>query len=267
MPGTQRADKSGKRRSHSRFVGVDLLRGLAIAMMVGYHFCYDLAYFGFASWSPDDMLIRWGWVAWRDLIVASFLLLVGLSRVLNATFKPSAADFWKRWGQIAVGALLVSLASRGFAGERWIYFGILHFIAVALPLCRLVLYRTRSALWIALLGGTALAAGLLISTPAMDAPPLNILGFAAHKPPTEDYVPLFPWIGVVLIGLAGGVLWRSRDFAPLHALDRVRALVPAPVQRALAGAGRWSLSIYLVHQPVLMSMLTVIAGVARSRTH
>lgn len=254
-------------RKSSRFEGVDLLRGLAIVMMVVYHFCYDLAYFGFASWRPDDMLTRWGWIAWRDVIVASFLLLVGLSRALNAEFKPSSADFWKRWGQIAVGALLVSLASRGFAGERWIYFGILHFIAVALLLCRLVLYRTQSALWIALLGGTALAAGLLITTPALDALPLNILGFAAHKPPTEDYAPLFPWIGVVLIGLAGGVVWRSRDFAPLHALERLRALVPAPVRRALAGAGRWSLSIYLVHQPVLMGMLTVIASVARSRTH
>lgn len=267
VPGTQRADKSGKRDTHSRFVGVDLLRGLAIVMMVGYHLCFDLAYFRFVSWSPDDMLIRWGWIAWRDLIVASFLLLVGLSRALNATFKPAAADFWRRWAQIAGAALLVSLASYGFAGERWIYFGILHFIAVALLLCRLVLYRTQSALWIALLGGTALAAGLLISTPAMDALPLDILGFEAHKPPTEDYVPLFPWIGVVLIGLAGGVLWKSRDFAPLHALDRLRALIPAPVQRTLAGAGRWSLSIYLVHQPVLMGMLTVIASVARSRTH
>ncbi len=263
MPASERLDRSGRQRVDSRFAGVDLLRGLAIAMMVGYHFCYDLAYFRLASWSPDEMLIRRGWIAWRDLIVASFLLLVGLSRALNAEFKPSAADFWKRWGQIAAGALLVSLASRGFAGERWIYFGILHFIAVALLLCRLVLYRTRSALWIALLGATALAAGALIWTPAMDAFPLDILGFAAHKPPTEDYVPLFPWIGVVLIGLAGGVLWRSRDFAPLHALDRLRALVPAPVQRALAGAGRWSLSIYLVHQPILIGMLTAVVAARR----
>jgi uncharacterized membrane protein len=263
MPGTQRADQSGKRRTQPRFVGVDLLRGLAIAMMVGYHFCYDLAYFRFASWSPDDMLVRWGWIAWRDLIVASFLLLVGLSRALNAEFKPSAPDFWKRWAQIAGAALLVSLASYGFAGERWIYFGILHFIAVAFLLCRLVLYRTRSAPWIALLGGTALAAGALISTPAMDAAPLNILGFAAHKPPTEDYVPLFPWIGVVLLGLAGGVMWRSRDFAPSDALERLRALVPAPVQRSLAGAGRWSLSIYLVHQPILMGLFTVVVAARR----
>jgi uncharacterized membrane protein len=256
-------DKSSEQRVQSRFVGVDLLRGLAIAMMVGYHCCYDLAYFRFASWSPDDMLIRWGWIAWRDLIVASFLLLVGLSRALNAAFKPSASDFWKRWRQIAAGAALVSLGSLGFAGERWIYFGILHFVAVALVLCRLVLYRTQSAPWIAVLGGMALAAGVLISTPAMDAAPLNILGFVAHKPLTEDYVPLFHWIGVVLIGLAGGLLWRSHDFAPVAAASRLRAVVPVPVQRVLAAAGRWSLSIYLVHQPILMGVFTMVAAVRR----
>jgi len=259
--------KPGYPRTDSRFVGVDVLRGLAIVMMLAYHFCYDLAYFGFVSWRPVDMLIDWGWIAWRNLIVASFLVLVGLSRTLGAVFKPSPSDFWLRWAQIAGGAALVSLASFGFAGQRWIYFGILHFIAVALLLCRLVLSRAKSVAWIAVTAGMALAAGLLFSTPSMDSPPLNIVGFAAHKPPTEDYVPLFPWIGVVFIGLAGGLLWRSRDFVPVPTLSHLRAVIPVSVQRTLAGMGRWSLSIYLVHQPVLMGIFTLVASVARSRTH
>ncbi|MDE2137429.1 MAG: DUF1624 domain-containing protein [Gammaproteobacteria bacterium] len=254
-------------RKGSRFEGVDLMRGLAIVMMVAYHFCYDLAYFGFASWRPDDMLADWHWIAWRNLIVASFLVLVGVSRALNAAFKPSAPDFWRRWVQIGGGAILVSVASYGFAGQRWIYFGILHFVAVALLLCRLVLWRTRSAPWIAAAGGVALIAGLVFSTPSMDSPPLDIFGFAAHKPPTEDYVPLFPWIGVVLIGLAGGLNWGSRGFEPVAALGRWRAAIPRPVQRALAGLGRWSLSVYLVHQPVLMGLCAAVASVVRPHSH
>jgi uncharacterized membrane protein len=247
-------------------VGVDLLRGLAITMMFAYHFCYDLAYFGFAPWTPDDMLIESGWIGWRDLIIISFLALVGFSRALSMMFKPSWSDFWKRWAQIAGGATLVSLASYGFAGERWIYFGILHFVAVAILLHRLMLFRLKSALWFATLGGTAIFAGFLFSTSALDSPPLNILGFAAHKPQTDDYVPLFPWIGVVLIGLAGGLFWKAHDFAPVAGLSRLRAVVPTPLQKALALMGRWSLTIYLVHQPILIGMLTVIASLVRSRT-
>ena len=247
----------------TRFAGIDQLRGLAIALMVAYHSCYDLAYFGFASWRPDDMLSEWPWITWRNLIVASFLVLVGLSRALNVTFRPSARDFWRRWAQIAAAALLVSLASYGFAGERWIYFGILHFVAVALLVCRLVLLCTRSAALIALAGTVALVAGVAFSSSAFDARPLGILGFAAHKPPTEDYVPLFPWIGVVLIGLAGGLLWKSRGFAPLAPFRALRAVTPRPVQGLLAGAGRWSLTIYLVHQPVLMGVLALVQAARR----
>jgi uncharacterized membrane protein len=250
----------------NRFVGVDLLRGLAITMMFAYHFCYDLAYFGFAPWTPYDMLDQSGWIGWRNLIISSFLALVGFSRALSIAFKPSWTDFWKRWAQIAGGATLVSLASYGFAGERWIYFGILHFVAVAVLLHRFMLFRLKSALWIAALGATAMVAGFLFSTAALDSPPFNILGFAAHKPLTDDYVPLFPWIGVVLIGLAGGLVWKAHDFTPVAALSRLRAVVPAPLQKALALMGRWSLTIYLVHQPVLIGMLTVVGSLIRPRT-
>jgi uncharacterized membrane protein len=252
--------------SGNRFAGVDLLRGLAITMMFAYHFCYDLAYFGFAPWTPEDMLSESGWIGWRNLIIIGFLALVGFSRALSTVFKPSWSDFWKRWAQIAGGATLVSLASYGFAGERWIYFGILHFVAVAVLLHRLALFRLKSALWIAVLGATAMVAGFLFSTSALDSAPFNILGFAAHKPLTDDYVPLFPWIGVVLIGLAGGLVWKAHDFAPVAALSRLRAVVPAPLQKALALMGRWSLTIYLVHQPVLIGMLTIVAGLIRPRT-
>jgi uncharacterized membrane protein len=230
--------------------------------MVAYHFCYDLAWFGFASWTPNDMLTRPGWIGWRDLIVTGFLALVGLSRALNNAFKPASSDFWKRWAQIAGGAALVSLASYGFAGERWIYFGILQFIAVAIVLCRWLLFQVRSPLWIALAAGIVLVAGLAFSTPALDPAPLNIIGFAAHKPRTEDYVPLFPWLGVVLLGLAGGLFWRSREFAPVPAFNRLRAAIPTPLQKALATAGRWSLTIYLLHQPILISAFTVATRLA-----
>ena len=244
----------------NRFVGVDMLRGVAITMMFSYHFCYDLAYFGFAPWTPRDMMIDLGWIGWRNLILISFLGLVGFSRAISTVFKPSLSDFWKRWAQIAGAAVLVSIASYGFAGERWIYFGILHFVAVAVLLYRLMVLRVKSALSIAALGVTAITAGLLFSTSALDSPPFNILGFAAHKPQTDDYVPLFPWIGVVLIGLAGGLFWKAHDFTPVAALSSLRAVLPAPLQGPLALMGRWSLTIYLVHQPVLIGMLSVVAS-------
>jgi uncharacterized membrane protein len=78
------------------------------------------------------------------------------------------------------------------------------------------------------------------------------------KPRTEDYVPLFPWFGVVLIGVALGALWQRRGFAIAPAL---RTLNEAP-PRWLAFLGVWSLTVYLAHQPLMMGALWLVRMIA-----
>ena len=93
--------------------------------------------------------------------------------------------------------------------------------------------------------------GLLI-----DSRWLNWLGFVTGKPPTEDYVPLLPWLGVVWWGLAAGQ-WL---------LARHPGVVQAPVGapgRALARLGRWSLTYYLAHQPVMIGLLSAWLALRR----
>ena len=87
-----------------------------------------------------------------------------------------------------------------------------------------------------------------------NAIPLNILGWVTRNPFTEDYVPLFPWLGVVWWGLAAGQ-WLLRRHP--QALSR-----PLPWFAAIpAWLGRWSLSWYMLHQPVLMGMLMAVGWV------
>ncbi len=116
-----------------RLAVVDALRGFAVAQMIVYHFIYDLAYFG---WLDLAMTRDQPWIAWRTLIVTQFLLLVGVGLVLRSSFKRAASDFWKRWAQIAAAAAFVSLGSWLLFGPRFIYFGILHFVAAALLIAR-----------------------------------------------------------------------------------------------------------------------------------
>jgi uncharacterized membrane protein len=83
---------------------------------------------------------------------------------------------------------------------------------------------------------------------------IDWIGFAAHKPATEDYVPLVPWFAVVAIGVALGGWWRRSGFALPRALQQ---LDWAPA-RALRWLGRWPLTVYLLHQPVLMGVLWAV---------
>jgi uncharacterized membrane protein len=229
----------------ARLALVDVLRGFAVAQMIVYHFIYDLNYFG---WLRLRMLIDQPWVGWRTAIVTQFLLLVGVSLVLRTSFRPGRADFMRRWAEVAGAALLVSAGSWLVFGPRFIWFGILHFIAVALLLARPLVGL---GAWNLALGVGALVAGVALAHPAFNPGPASLVGFATIKPRTEDYVPLFPWLGVVLLGVGLGTLWQRAGW-------RVPALL-APLERRpprlLVLLGTWALTVYLLHQPALMAAL------------
>lgn len=224
---------------------VDVLRGFAVAQMIVYHFIYDLNYFG---WVTLRMLSDQPWVGWRAGIVTQFLLLVGVGLVLRTSFKPGLADFWRRWAQIAGAALLVSVGSAAMFGPRFIWFGILHFVAAALVLARPLV---RLGPWNALLGIAVIALGLLYSHPIFNDTPANIIGLVTRKPKTEDYVPLLPWFGVVLIGAGLGATWQRRGWSVVPALRGLNDKPP----RLLLFLGTWALTVYLLHQPILIGVL------------
>lgn len=230
-----------------RLAVVDVLRGFAVAQMIVFHFIYDLDYFG---WVQLRMLTDQPWIGWRTAIVTQFLLLVGVGLVLRTSFKPEPRDFWRRWSQIAAAALLVSVGSAIVFGPRFIYFGILHFVAAALILARPLL---RLGQWNVGLGVATIAFGLLYAHPVFNDAPANIVGLVTAKPKTEDYVPLLPWMGVVLIGAGLGSLWQRRDWAVTPVLRGLNQQPP----RLLLFLGTWALTVYLVHQPILMAILTL----------
>ena len=153
--------------------------------------------------------------------------------------------FWRRWAQIAGCAVLVSAGSALMFPRSWISFGILHGIALMLILTR----------WAAPLRGWLWPLGLLLlllphwlQHPWFDTRWTNWIGLVTRKPVTEDFAPLLPWLGVMLWGLAAANgCWRiGAASSP--------ARVPAAL-RPLAVLGRWSLSFYMIHQPVLIGAL------------
>ena len=231
---------------------VDALRGFAVAQMIVYHFIYDLNHFGVVKLA---MTRDQPWVGWRTAIVTQFLLLVGVSLVLRLARRPGWRDFWLRWAQVAAAAALVSLGSWLMFRERFIYIGILHFIAVALLLARAMAPLRE---WNFVLAAATFAAWWFYRDPAFNAAPANIVGFVTLKPRTEDYVPLFPWLAAVLAGLGLGSLWQRHGFAltPLW-----RALNAHP-PRLLVLLGAWALTVYLIHQPIMIGLLWLLMRLA-----
>jgi uncharacterized membrane protein len=103
-----------------------------------------------------------------------------------------------------------------------------------------------------------LAAGLAVADDAFNPRLFNWIGFATEKPLTEDYVPLFPWLGVALIGCWAGGLWARAGLRLSPTAARLWQALPDALRATLAKMGRWSLTIYLVHQPLLIGALGLI---------
>ncbi|HLX27112.1 MAG TPA: heparan-alpha-glucosaminide N-acetyltransferase [Casimicrobiaceae bacterium] len=245
VPARRPQSSTGSAASH-RIASLDALRGVAIVAMIVYHFCFDLRYFDLTRWDFEHDI---RWLSARSAILASFLLIAGISAVLAYRQQKSQAHWLTRIGVIALAALLVTAGSYFVFPQSFIWFGVLHAIAVSLFLARPLLGRPVVS---AIAGFAIIASGIAFSHPVFDSRLLGWIGFMTAKPITEDYVPLFPWMGVLLVGVAVGHALVRAQFRPIAPLARL--------PKAFHLLGRHSLLVYLVHQPLIMGTLWLVAG-------
>jgi uncharacterized membrane protein len=229
-PAAGKPDRPGRRR----VAAVDMARGAALAAMVVYHFSWDLSFYGLADIPVTSAS---GWIAFARTIAGSFIGLVGVSLVLAARSGINWRGYRKRLAQIVAAALAITVATWFAFPATYIFFGILHAIALFSVL--------------------ALA---FLRLPVIPTLACAALAFAAtFFPPSNDYVPLFPWFGVTLAGMALAKIAENTGF-----WDRLAGWRPdnAPARLTLF-AGRHSLFVYLAHQPVLLALLGAVAWAVR----
>ena len=241
--------------SSQRFDRLDLWRGCAMVWMACFHFSFDLNQVRFIP--PQNFYGDPFWTTQRLCIVSMFLLGAGAGQAVAIAAGQTWPRFWRRWAQVAFCALLVSIGSYVMFPRGWISFGVLHGMAAMLLLLRLAGTRLPPARLarapLALAGGAlvALLAWRLphwVQDPFFDTRWTNWVGLVTHLPPTEDYVPVLPWLGTMLAGyLVASVLL-------VHARGAFTGPVPSFLS-PLAVLGRWSLSFYMIHQLVLIGAL------------
>lgn len=236
----------------SRLEAIDFARGAALAAMAIYHFGWDLEFFGYAT---QGMTATGGWRLFARCIAASFLFLVGVSLVLAHARGIRWRPFLKRLAMVAGAAAAISLVTWIATPTSFIFFGILHQIALA-SLLGLAFLRLPS--WLTILAAIAvIAAPHYLRAALFDHPAFWWVGLSTVNPHSNDYVPLFPWFGAILLGIAAAKIAEAGGlFARMRPVTLPRWT--APVQ----GAGRHSLAVYLIHQPVLIGAIWLFSLVA-----
>jgi uncharacterized membrane protein len=244
-----------------RIAAIDAARGAALIGMAIYHLSWDFAYFNLAAPTfPTTPPMR----LFSHAVAGAFLALAGVSLALAHRDAFDRTSFQRRLGIIVGAAALVTLASRLLAPGAAIYFGILHCIAIASLLAAPLV---RAPIGAAFAAAALVFIAPLFANPTFNAPPVVWLGLDTVPPNTFDWRPLAPWSGFVFLGLAfARIFWRGLTQSHLAQWR------PSNVfSRALSWAGRRSLAIYLIHQPVFFAILFAATGftdpnVARERT-
>ena len=254
---------SAPRAAVPRLGRVDSARGLALWAMFGFHLTWDLAYFGWID-PATPFSARFHWLG--HVIAASFLTLVGISLALARRGRGPllrSRAFWRRWAMIVAAAAAISVVSFWLFPEEPIFFGILHCIALA-SLIAAPLVEAPS--WILLAAGAlALVAPKLFAAPVFDAPMFWWTGLGTFEPPSNDFRPLLPWLAFVLFGLAlGQIIARRAEKTATLTSERARAGL---LSRTLEGCGRHSLAFYLLHQPLLFGLMSLLALLVVSPNH
>lgn len=232
-----------------RLVVVDVARGWAISGVVLYHLVWDLAFLGITG---PDLAANPIWIVFGRTLAGSFLFLAGFSLVLANRHRVGGEKYFRRLFKIVAAAAAITLVTWIAFPNAFVFFGILHAIAFG-TIVGYFLLRARP--WVtATFGFLVLLAPRLFRSTVFDNRWVAWIGFSETPPASNDFVPVFPWIGIFLLGIA---LARAINVDSLGA--NAKRSAGANAAAPMAWLGRRSLAIYLIHQPVLLAILFPLA--------
>ena len=252
---------SRKSLAKDRAWELDFLRGIALLMMLFMHMSWDVRYeFRVDVFSYLEK--GWFWSFVHPVIVVLFVSVSGIC----CTFSRSNI---KRGLKLLAATLALGIGT--FIATNYIGIScLIIFNVLAVLTCGIFLYALISFiekklkvkpdvmnLIMGLAGLYIVICGCDIHY--MDYSTENLaflpIGFEiAGTPWMADYMPLFPWLGVFLIGCVIGRLCYKDKKTLFAGRGKVMKAVARPVEFI----GRHSLIIYLVHQPVIYGILYAI---------
>ena len=240
---------------YRRITLVDELRGIALILMVVFHFMYTLSKFQveLGRFSALFMAVI------QPISAGLFILIAGFSSVYSR-------NNGKRGLITLACGFGVTIVTVLFIPSQAIYFGILHFLGtsmllyapiqhyfrrppvhITIPVCILLFYLTfrinRGYLQVPFFNNIALPAG------AYQNPLFSPLGFPSADFSSADYYPMLPWGFLFLIGTQIGVMSTVRTLPDF--VYRSRAAF-------LSAVGKKTMPIYLLHQPIIYGTLLLV---------
>ena len=229
-----------------RWQTLDIARGWAVIAMISFHLIWDLAHFGYIA---ENIAWAQPFKAFGHTIAFSFLFIAGISLTLAHDPKIHWRTYLRHLALISASAALVSIGTYVAFPSAYVFFGILHCIATASVIALgLVIFPWPLALSAALF---FLLLPFFFSSPMFNADLWQWLGLSTREPMTQDWRPLFPWAAPLFFGVAA-----AKSFIKPKTNK-------SGTSGPIAFLGRHSLMVYLLHQPLIFTVLSNLGPTTR----
>ncbi|HOJ12074.1 MAG TPA: heparan-alpha-glucosaminide N-acetyltransferase [Clostridiales bacterium] len=223
-------------KQKSRIWELDLLRGIALLLMIYFHIIFDMKdIFGYNVYYSKGFNYLTGRAAG-----ILFILISGISCTLSK-------NNMKRALKILAIAMIITVLTHLYNVDMGIKFGILHFLG--LSILTYPLLNNLNEYLLMMSGTVILILGGYVSrlNPGFDY--LFIVGITSEKFTSSDYYPLIPWLGIFIYGIIlGKVLYKDK-----------RSIFNFQLRNnIISWLGRNTLPVYIIHQPVILAIIGLI---------
>jgi uncharacterized membrane protein len=233
-----------------RYDEIDILKGIAVICMVVFHFFYFPNQYGFKEIEYNTNLLK----ITAKIAQIIFITCVGVNLVFAKNKNSDPDVHVQRVMKIAFYALLMSLFTYHVFKEKYVKFGILHFVAF----CSLVLFsfvdnvdsmRIITGLVVVIYMLNKFNPELFRSIPQ---PFAFIGGFYNDRYSAVDHFPIMPWILLICLGTFIGHNLLQNEYKSYD------VFVKNPLSDILKNIGKKSLEIYAVHWIILYIVYCII---------
>ncbi len=229
-------------KEKERIQAIDLIRGVDIVLMVLFNYSVTLSYFGLIYISSSYLY----WFIFPRSIASIFIFLSGVVAYISyERSKNLNKRYFVRGLKLMLFAIFITLFTYILVPGGTIYFGILHFFAVSSFLVPFFIKHSKLNL---IAGVSIILSGLYLQRTEFDFPYLLWLGLIPENFSTFDYFPLIPWLGVLLLGAYSGK----------YITRRANRRFKSKLADIFISLGKNSLTVYLIHQPVLVFLLIIM---------
>jgi len=229
-------ERAMRKTSNNRIWEIDMARGILIILMIIFHIFFNLDYFYNIPINYSHGVIN----VLRNIVASLFILISGICTFFSrSSFRRGLIIFF--------AAIAITLATYLFNSEEYIVFGILHMLSICM-LISPVLKKLNKG-WLFALMALILLISVLISDIKVNNNYLCMFGLRNKNFTSLDYYTLLPWSLFFVAGiLLGKTVYREKkSIFSFQVKDNFINLI-----------GRHSLLVYLVHQPVILAIMSLI---------